>query len=80
VIDVVKKKFGLLLPTLNERTKRLFAAAEAQAIGHGGITIVSHATGLERHTIARGIKELYSDKNYLLNEFEDLVLVVKKQS
>ncbi len=55
----VRKKYELLKNTLNERTLRLFAAAEAQAIGHGGISIVSQVTNLERHTISRGIKELY---------------------
>jgi len=34
------------------------AAAEALALGWGGITAVSHATGLSRKTIARGIQEL----------------------
>lgn len=56
----IKQKYDLLKDELNERTKRLFAAAEAHSLGHGGITIVSNATGLERHTIGRGIKELFN--------------------
>ena len=46
---------------LNERTRRLWAAAEAVAIGHGGITRVARATGMSRARIARGIHELRSD-------------------
>jgi hypothetical protein len=54
----IKQKFDLLKDTFNERAERLFAAAEAKVIGKKGISIVSRATGLERHRIARGIKEL----------------------
>ena len=43
---------------LDERGRRAVAAAEALALGWGGITAVSHATGLSRKTIARGIQEL----------------------
>ena len=50
-------------PNLNERTRRLFAAAEAKNIGRGGITIVQHATGIERHVIWRGLKELENKNN-----------------
>lgn len=48
----------MLEPFLNERTLRLFAAAEAKAIGRGGIAAVAPIVKLERHTIGRGIKEL----------------------
>ena len=34
------------------------AAAEAEAIGFGGISIVARATGMSRDTISRGIEEL----------------------
>lgn len=58
----IRQKYMLLKDTFNERTRRLFAAAEAHSLGRGGIAIVSRATGLERHTIARGIKDLFEDK------------------
>jgi hypothetical protein len=45
-------------PTLNERERRLAAAAEAVRLGHGGVTAVSRATGLSRVTIHNGIREL----------------------
>lgn len=56
----LKKKFAALAPVLNERSRRLLAAAEAQTLGHGGIALVARATGVSRSTIVRGIKELRS--------------------
>ena len=47
---------------LNERTRRLWAAAEAEAIGHGGLALVARATGMSRTRIARGIQQLRSDE------------------
>ena len=55
---LIKKRFESIAPFLNERMRRLFAAAEAAAIGRGGITQVSRATGISRITIAAGLKEL----------------------
>ena len=43
---------------LNEKQKRILAASEAKAYGHGGITKVSEYTELCRQTIYRGMKEL----------------------
>ena len=43
---------------LDERRRRLFAANEALALGHGGVTAVSEASGIARSTIYRGIAEL----------------------
>lgn len=63
----IRQKYLLLKDTFNERTRRLFAAAEAHSFGRGGIAIVSRATGLERHTIARGIKDLFEDKKLAVN-------------
>jgi hypothetical protein len=54
----VKARFEMLAPFLNERTRRLAAAAEAAAIGRGGITRVSRATGVSRRTIASGLDQL----------------------
>jgi hypothetical protein len=54
----LKEKYERISPFLDERTKRLFVANEAIAIGFGGITDVSKATGVTRPTITRGIEEL----------------------
>lgn len=53
----VKSKYEALLSIMNERMKRRWAATEAQALGYGGISIVSKATGLSRTTITSGIQE-----------------------
>jgi hypothetical protein len=51
-------KFVVLSPLLNERARRLWAAAESIAIGYGGDALVSSATGLARETIRNGRREL----------------------
>jgi DNA-binding phage protein len=38
-------------PLLDERQRRLLAAAAARALGRGGITVVARATGLSRQTV-----------------------------
>jgi transposase len=52
------RKFAVLAGVLDERTRRLVAAAEAQALGFGGVTAVAQASGLARGTVIRGIAEL----------------------
>ena len=51
-------RFKALEPALDERIRRLVAAAEASVLGHGGIAMVSEVTGLARNTIVRGLAEL----------------------
>jgi transposase len=54
----IRFRFARLAPTLDERALRLFAAAEADALGYGGVSRVSRLTGLARSTILRGQHEL----------------------
>ena len=54
----MKKTYLLLSPHLDERIRRLWCAAQAQAIGHGGITRVQEVTGVSRPCITRGLKDL----------------------
>src|SRR3954464_2493817 len=54
----IKTRFEILAPFLNERTRRLAAAAEAAAIGRGGVSRVARATGVSRRAIASGLAEL----------------------
>ena len=61
VETTLRTKYEALAPVLNERTRRLWADAEAEAVGRGGIAMVARATGMSRTRIARGIKELRSD-------------------
>jgi len=56
--EAIRHRFELLGPHLDERTRRLTIAAEAQAIGFGGISIVARSTGISRQAISRGIEEL----------------------
>jgi len=55
---LIKQRFEKIEPFLDERMRRLFVAAEASVLGHGGIGKVSRATGLSRPTIAAGLEEL----------------------
>ena len=55
--ETVRQKYKVLRYSLNERSRRLWAAAEARAIGHGGIAVVARATGISRSTIFRGMQE-----------------------
>jgi DNA-binding transcriptional regulator GbsR (MarR family) len=56
--DLINSKYPLIKRRLDEKTRRLWAAIEANSIGRGGITVVSNATGLSRTTITAAIKEL----------------------
>ena len=58
VVEWIRTKYLAVIPELNERGKRRWAAAEARSLGWGGITAVAHATGLSDRTIRTGIKEL----------------------
>src|SRR5208282_4865586 len=54
----IRERFELLSGALDERARRLLAAAEAITIGRGGIALVAQATGMAPRSIASGIKEL----------------------
>ncbi len=58
--DAIRRRFQLLAGELDERRRRLWAAAEACAIGWGGVAAVARATGISEGTIRRGIGELES--------------------
>lgn len=53
-IERIRRKYVVLSPAMDERLRRQWAAAEALAIGWGGVSAVSVATGLARNTIALG--------------------------
>src|SRR5881275_3218802 len=64
VIDIepIRERFLTVAPFLDERGRRLVAAAEAFAAGYGGIAAVAMATGMAPSTIGRGLKELAQDE------------------
>src|SRR6266540_729527 len=57
-VETIGKRFKLLEGMLNEKLRRCVAAAEAEAIGRGGASIVSRATGVSRRAIRVGAQEL----------------------
>lgn len=59
----MRRRYEMARPFLDERGRRLFAANEALAIGHGGIQASATATGVARSTIGRALKELQSGRN-----------------
>ena len=59
-LATLRSKHAAVAPVLTERSRRVWAATEAQAIGHGGIAMVERATGISRSTIQRGLRELES--------------------
>ena len=54
----LERKLATILPCLDERQRRLLAAAEARSLGYGGITRVSKASGISRPTIQAALKQL----------------------
>jgi len=56
-LQKLQKRNAAILPQLDERQRRLFAASEARAAGHGGIAAVSRVTRIAASTIGRGLKE-----------------------
>src|SRR6266511_2731530 len=55
---MVRRKFRRLKKSMDERLTRLWAGAEAEAIGHGGIAAVARATGLAISTVTTGRNEV----------------------
>ena len=56
----IVEKYAAVETFLDERGRRIWAAAESRAIGHGGDALVSDATGLSRPTIRKGRREIES--------------------
>jgi len=59
-LKTLRRKYVGMERELTERSRRVWAATEALAIGRGGIALVERATGVSRSTISRGIRELES--------------------
>jgi len=57
-VDAIGQRFSAVSPFLDERGRRLLAAAEARAAGYGGIAAVSAVTGVAASTIGRGLRDL----------------------
>ncbi len=58
LVERVGRKFTTLAHVMDERMRRQWAATEALAIGWGGVTAVSLATGMSRNTVDAGIRDI----------------------
>src|SRR5271168_2442326 len=56
--SAIRSRYEAMGLRLDERQRRLFAAAEARSAGYGGVSLVARATGIARSTINRGLKDL----------------------
>ena len=54
----IRLRWNVVGSRLDERGRRLFAAAEVRTAGRGGLALVSTITGLARSTINRGKQDL----------------------
>jgi len=57
IVERIRQKYRAL-PHMDERMRRQWAGAEAAALGWGGLTAVSKATGLAMNTVRAGRAEL----------------------
>jgi len=55
-------RFGLLLPHLNERQRRLLLATEARLLGRGGVRAVAQVAKVSETTIRKGLLDLDADQ------------------
>ncbi len=62
-VDDIRLRYRQAAGFLDERGRRLFAANEALAHGHGGVSATARASGLARSTINRGVVQLLSGGN-----------------
>jgi len=55
---MLNDKIPKVLSLLNEPQQRLYLAMEAEDIGHGGVLLVSQASGISRKTIIKGKRSI----------------------
>lgn len=53
-----RQRYREVAPVLNEQSRRRFAALEARAVGHGGVSLMARITGLSRSTIYHGRSDI----------------------
>ena len=56
--SALTQKYRSLFEHLDERQRRLVAAADAKQLGRGGVSTVARCAGLSRPTIHKGLEEL----------------------
>ena len=73
LIKKIRRKFERVSGVLNERGRRIWAAAEAEALGSGGQSLVAKATGLSRVTLHREGLERGEDTFSLYCRYPDRI-------
>ena len=64
MVSDLRIRYRSITRSLDERSRRLWAAIEARKLGHGGIAVVASATGMSRSRIERGLQDLRARKNH----------------
>jgi hypothetical protein len=57
-VRAARRRFREMAAVLNEQSRRRFVALETQALGRGGVCVMSHISGLARSTIYRGLSDI----------------------
>ena len=57
-IRAARRRYRQMASVLNEQSRRRFVALEAQALGHGGVSVMAQISGLARSTIYRGFSDI----------------------
>ena len=70
MVAAVRDKYDKLGSQMDEKLKRRWAACEALALGRGGISAVSRATGLSRNTIRKGVSEVQQQMPQIADQCE----------
>jgi Rhodopirellula transposase DDE domain len=60
-VRAARKRYREMAPVLNEQSLRRFAALEAKALGHGGVSLMCRISGLARSTIYHGLADIRDD-------------------
>jgi hypothetical protein len=56
--EQLQERYAAIWPVLDEKQRRMVAAADAKALGRGGIATVARASGLSRPTLYQGLQDL----------------------
>lgn len=59
---LLKEKYELLIPLLNEKETRIVLAADAKSLGRGGLSKVAKLSGMSRVTLNAGLQDLTPKK------------------
>src|SRR3989304_7813672 len=81
---IIQLKYQKMLPILNEKSRRYWAAIEAYAYGWGGVAAVCKVTGISKATIHKGLKEIHNknslDSNRLRKKGGGRKKIINQQS